>query len=295
MPMLTKLFAYTLALALLTGCAAETDQPAPSDRLTVTASIPPIEYLVDRIGGEAVTSQVLLGPGRSPATYEPTPTQMMRLGDGKLFILAGVPYEQSLRTRIPEMFPDLPLLDLGEPGSDDHNHTGLDPHYWLDPISMLRRADLVVEQLVELDPGNQHHYRSNYDSLAHELESLDQRLRAIFSTTAHRRFYCYHPAYGWLAQRYGLEQIAIEHEGKEPSPARLTKLIDRARADSVRTIFVQQQFAQTSARAVAEAIGARLYILDPLSENYVDNLESLARAIAVELSADTTKTSVTGE
>ena len=298
-PMLIKsLLALILVAAVIfSGCGSDTPEAGAADSLTVTVSIPPLKFLVDRIGGEAVSSQVLLGPGRSPATYEPTPAQMTRLGESSLLVLAGVPYEQAVRPRLRSLYPSLAILDLAPAPdhADPHDHSELDPHSWLDPNAVAEKAVRLTAALVSLDSTHAAEFQQRADSLTADLAALDRRLAALFETTRTDRFYCYHPAYGWLAKRYGLEQVAIEFEGKEPSPARLASLIERARQDAVTTIFVQQQFAQTSAKAVAEAIGAKLYILDPLAENYVDNLESLARAIAAELGADTTMTTGGGE
>jgi zinc transport system substrate-binding protein len=288
--LITALFAAALLNA---ACSKDTKtEPEDSNRLQITVSILPLQYLAERIGGDRVTVQVLIGPGQSPHTYEPTPRQMADLDKASLFVLAGVPYETSLRPRLMAAFPNLTYLSLAselsefEPhdhGENKAGHDELDPHSWLDPRQTAHQAALLAARLSSLAPKDSTYFAANLNQLHAELADLDTQLAAAFANVPRKRFYVYHPAYGWLADRYGLTQVAIEHEGKEPSPARLATIIAQAQADSVHTIFVQQQIAQPSARAVADAVGARLVVVDPLAPNYLENLRSLALAIETEL------------
>jgi len=280
----SRLLGLILLLAVI-GCSHNPEPPAGRQ---ISVSIPPLADLVKRIGGDSVAVQILLPPGRSPATYEPTPSQMTRLADSRLLLLVGVPFERIVQPRAASMFPELTIVTL-QPKNHPTGHVGhdheddLDPHSWLSPVALPDLADQVRIALSELAPAGAGDYRRRYQAYVRELARLDSTWQELFADVKRRTFYCYHPAYGWLAERYSLEQVAIEQAGKEPSPAQLARLIDRARADSIGTIFVQKQFADTPARAVAEAIGARVYTLEPMAENTLENLDHLIRAIAAEL------------
>ena len=217
---------------------------------------------------------------------------MVNLSRSSLFVLAGVPYEVSLRQKLESAFPALQYLDIGSAhATANHLHNGaagdahddLDPHSWLDPRETARKAEMLASRLSALAPDDSLVFSANLATLRNDLNSLDSQLTAIFTAVPRKTFYVYHPAYGWLAERYGLTQVAIEQDGKEPSAAQLTALIERARRDSVHTIFIQQQFAQSSVQAVAQAIGARVVVVDPLSREYLENMRALALAIAAEL------------
>ena len=198
--MLTRLL---LALLLATtvlggGCRRQAESTDNTAKLTVTVSIPPLKFLVDQIGGEAATCQVLLGPGRSPATYEPTPAQMTALSQSALLVLAGVPYEQAVRPRLESLYPDMAILDLAPADPDPvhpHDHSELDPHSWLDPVAVLAKADRVRQALTRLDSAHAEPHQRRFDSLATTLTALDRDLASLFKSTTRRRFYCYHPEY----------------------------------------------------------------------------------------------------
>ncbi|OQX34107.1 MAG: hypothetical protein B0D96_10235 [Candidatus Sedimenticola endophacoides] len=171
--------------------------------------------------------------------------------------------------------------DHGHPQHDDHGHPGGDdPHIWLSPRRMARMADLLLERLVRLAPGEEAVMRANHHALRGRLEALDRELQTLLAPLRGRAFLVYHPSWGYFADDYGLRQVPIEAGGREPGARALVGLIEQARAGRVRSIFVQRQFAQGQARALADAVGARLVVIDPLSGAYVENLRQAARAIA---------------
>ena len=285
------ILAAVLVALSLGGCAQEDAGPGgQSAKIKITVSILPLAFLAERIGGDRVAVHVLVGPGQSPHTYEPTPHQMADFEQTRLFVLAGVPYEAGLVPRLRAAFPSLQYFSIGDDSAGagnvhDHReaHNNLDPHAWLDPREAEQEAERLALRLEQIAPTDSVYFAANLEMLRTDLSSLDSQLTAIFSDIPRKRFYVYHPAYGWLAERYGLEQIAIEADGKEPSPSQLADIIERARRDSTHTIFVQQQTAPPSAKAVAEAINARVMTIDPLSRDYIENLRALALAIATEL------------
>ena len=178
---------------------------------------------------------------------------------------------------------ELREIEEGNHEGEDHDEHGLDPHTWLSPLLAKRQAQIIRDALIEADPGGREEYEAGYRNLAAELGSLHEEIAAALAPFRGEEIFVYHPAYGHFTDEYGLRQVAVETGGSEPSAQQLARLIERARERQVRIIFVQPQFSRTGAEAVAEAIGGVVVPLDPLAEDYVENLREMARKIAEAL------------
>jgi len=260
-------------------------------------SIGPQRYVVQSIAGSRIRVEVLVQPGQDPHTFEPTPKQMTQLSRGQLYFRIGVAFERSLIPRIRSSNPQLKIIDTqagielreiekgdheGEKGKD-HDEHGMDPHTWLSPLLAKRQAQTIRDALIEADPGGREEYEAGYRNLAAELDGLHREIAAALAPYRGEEIFVYHPAYGYFIDEYGLRQVAVETGGSEPSAQQLARLIERARERQVRIVFVQPQFSRTGAEAVAEAIGGVVVPLDPLAEDYVENLREMARRIAEAL------------
>lgn len=301
--------------ALLSGCNAP--EKTQSNNISVFVSILPQEYFVERIGGTRVRVQALVVPGQSPATYFPTQKQMAALSQADIFFRIGVPFENALIPKIEKTMDQLIIVDTRkgitlrkmemehiEDGTDtDHDHDtdtdaepeqetegdheetahnhadGDDPHIWLDPRLVILQARTITDALIAADPDAKSYYLSNYDSFVKDLEALHTRLASVLHQVKGKTLLVFHPTFGYFADAYGLEQIAIEISGKEPTARQLAHLIEKVKKFEVKVIFVQPQFSQKSAAAIAEAIGGTVVALDPLSRDYIRNLEEIARKI----------------
>lgn len=288
--------------------------PAAAPPLNACVSIPPLAFFVERIGGARVAVEVILAPGASPAAYDPTPQQMARLTRAQLFIGIGVPMERQLlphaRRTLPaaaivEAQAGIPLREnptmAAAPGHEDphasaksvagsvgrHDHPGeLDPHVWLSPRLAVLIARNVCAGLTRIDPVSANLYQHNLELLETELGALDREVGQILAPVAGRDLIVFHPAFGYLAADYDLRQVAIEQGGLAPSPRHLAEILDRIEARGETAIFLQPQFSQASAQAVAEAAGVRLVVLDPLRRDYLTNLREMARAIQQALTTE---------
>jgi zinc transport system substrate-binding protein len=153
----------------------------------------------------------------------------------------------------------------------------LDPHIWLSPPLVMIQARTILEAMQAVDPVHRSVYESNFRAFISQLSDLDTELRGIFTGSAGRQFMAFHPSWGYFAQAYGLKQVPIEIEGKEPKPAHLRELIEHAREDGIQAVFVQPQFSARSAKLIAGEIGAQVIIADPLAEDWAENLRAVAR------------------
>ncbi len=271
-------------LAFCLACGLPARAWAGPRQLSVFVSILPEEYFVKRIGGDRVRVEALVRPGQSPETYEPTPQQMARLAQTRIYFRIGVPFENGLIPKLIRSMPHLTIIDLRE-GLDLLELAGaqsgeLDPHTWLDPLLVKKQARLIRDTLIRFDPKGAKLYRTNYQQFARDLETLNSRLLTILRPLAGRTIYVFHPAYGYFCRAYNLIQKAIIEHGKRPGGKRLARLIEQAKRDRVKVIFVQPQFSSKAAETIARAIGGTVVAMDPLARNYIANMETMARQLA---------------
>lgn len=268
---------------------------AAAEPLSVFVTILPQKFFVQRLGGEHVRVSVLVGPGQSPETFEPLPRQMAALSSAALFYRIGMPFEELWVDTLRSSNPRLVFLDArqgvtlremepagGHHHDYDHHHADerADPHIWLAPANVRIMIGHLRDQLIALDPAHASAYRENHARFQQELLELEQEIRELLGPLKGRQFMVFHPSWGYFADAFGLHQLPIESEGKEAGARTLKRLIEQARAEQVRVIFVQRQFSQDQAAALAAAMDARLVALDPLAESYLDNLRLVARSIS---------------
>ncbi|MBW2272957.1 MAG: zinc ABC transporter substrate-binding protein [Deltaproteobacteria bacterium] len=252
-------------------------------------SVPPQAYFVERIGGDHVRVQVMIPAGASPETYSPTPRQRAGLDRARAYVLVGHPgfvFERVHIRPLLEGRPSLRVIDMMEPldGAEPApRERATDPHVWLSPAAVAAAAVEIGRSLVALAPEHGDEFRANLGVFLEEIEELDSGIRESLSAVppdpAARSFLVVHPAWGWFAREYALVQIAIEAQGKEPGPAELIPLIERARSSRLRVVFVQRGFSQRRARLIAGEIGADVVELDPLARDWLDNMVRVAAAL----------------
>jgi zinc transport system substrate-binding protein len=277
--------ACILLMLLVTSCAENTPD-VRSGKPLIAVSILPQAGLAREIANDLVDIHVLAGEGQSPHTYEPTPRQMVTLSKADVLLTIGVPFERPLLKQITRLYPELKIKETqqGIPLREMHHncthqhHADVhkDPHVWLNPRYAKIIAGNICEALIEVDPQNKAVYRDNLETLLETLDELDAELREALQPCRGQAFYVFHPSFGYFGDAYGLIQKPVEIEGKDPSPRQLVQLIEQARAENILVIFVQRQFSDKSARAIAAAINGTVIPLDPLAENYVANLRSIA-------------------
>ena len=270
---------------------------ADASAVRVFVSIPPQLFFVQEIGGGLVEAEVLVGPGQSPHAYEPTPSQMTALSRADLLFLVGVEFEKALLPRIEKNLPELTLVET-QAGIDyrrleEHDHDedeedhdeagGRDPHVWMDPENGKILARNMRDALIDTAPGHRESFEANYRDLAERIDGLDRELAAILGPLEGSTLFVFHPAFGYFADAYGLEQEAVETGGKEPSARELVAIIEKAKEEGVKVIFVQPQFSMRAAETAAEAIGGAVVPIDPLAQDWFENLRRIGETVRREL------------
>lgn len=300
--------ALLLTAVVLPSCSRSEDPRKDSGKPIVFVSVLPQAYLAERIANGNADVDVLVGPGQDPHTYEPTPKQMTRLSQARVFFRVGVPFEDTLlpklssiqQLRIVDTRQGITLIPMvehheGEDKADahaeaahhEHHENELDPHIWISPRLAKMQAQTICQTLAEIDPTHKAAYEKNLQQLQAELDGLDAQIAAALAPIKGKTFFVFHPAFGYFAQDYGLKQEAVETGGKVPGPKHVKELIDRARSEGVHVIFVQPQFSEQAARTIAQQIGGVVVPIDPLSKDYVANLQEVARKIRDALTSPT--------
>ena len=248
----------------------------------VFVSIAPQKFFVERIGGNEIQVEVMVNPGESPATFNPNPKKMSLLAYAKLYFSIGVPFEKVWISRIKNIQPKLKIIPLNKnttPSSDHHQGEG-DPHIWLSPPLVKKMVAQIEVALSRQRPEKSAFFKKNYQALIKDIDKLDQEIRQIFAKSKKHTFMVFHPAWTHFAENYSLKQISIEHQGKEPGPRALQEIINVGKKQNIKIIFVQKQFGLTVAKKIAKMIGATVREMDPLAENYIDNMRNTAQAIS---------------
>jgi zinc transport system substrate-binding protein len=288
---LMRLWVMCFLLLSLAGCNSRKQKPTRSNIITV--SILPQKYFVDQLSGNRFEVNVMLPPGANPMTYEPTPRQMKEIGVSSAYLRIGhIVFERNWMKKFESINPQLRVFDQSKDAKLIHreNHKGMsennnssgkgaDPHIWLSPKSVKIQVRHIHDMLVKIDPGNKENYGKHYHTLLATIDSLDREIQEILSDKDNRSFMIFHPALTYFARDYHLEQIPIQLEGKEPTPARIRIIMDQAEERNFRHILVQKQFSTDEARTLAKALGGGVLRIDPMAYDWRKNMMQIARKV----------------
>lgn len=299
-----------LALTFFAGFPAISQAQAP----IVAVSILPQAEFVERIAGDKVKVLVLVGPGASPHSYEPTPRQMSELSRAVAWFSIGVEFERALLPKIKSLYPKLKIVDTSsrvvfrkleahneaedaaaEPGHDDAEAgpaasapavssalavSSADPHIWLGRDAVKVQLAAILEGLKTLMPSQAAVFTANHATYLKEIDAVFAELASQLKPLKGTTVFVYHPSFGYFLDNFGIHQEAVEVGGKEPTQKTLATLIQRAKADGAKLIFVQKQFSLAAAKTVASAIGGKVVEIDPLARQWLANIKILGAALA---------------
>lgn len=254
----------------------------------VLVSIAPYIEIAQKIGGKHIEVELVVPQGADSHNYEPTPKQIQQAAQSKLWFTLGETFEKKMQKALQSQNPALQICDLREGlpllmETCGHHSHGYDPHIWMSPKLMILQAEHMGVCLEELLPDNKAEIQDNLKQLIYELEALDLKIHKQFDNKKGLVILVAHPAYGYFCAEYGITQIAIEHQGKDPSAKELTALIEEAKKLKIKKIFTQNQYTHKGAALLAEELGAKIVTLNPYSLNYFQ----MMLQIAEEFSSDT--------
>ena len=255
----------------------------------VIASIAPVEYLAKAVGGDKIEVQSLAkGDVHS---YEPKPNDMKAVAKARIFIAAGLEFEEAWIPRFKASAKNLVVVksdakiaklkeERGEQAEHDEKHEShADPHVWLNPMLAITMARNISDALIDMDKANKDFYLKNFQKLMNDLLAFDESAKNELAGLKNRKFVVYHPAWGYFAAHYDLEQISIERNGKEPKIDEMASTVKMIKDENIKVIFADPNRSQKSAQVLASQTGAKVELLDPLGYNLLENLKIAVGAI----------------
>lgn len=284
-------FRGLLLLLILFSCQST---PKESEK-QIAVTILPLQYFAERIVGDKYSVICMVPSGSSPESYEPAPSQLIELSKSEAYFKLGyIGFELAWMNKLKETNPSMQVFDTSSGialihGDHDcshhhaheHTHEGdIDPHTWCSPKSAKVIAENIGKVFIHLDTQHETFYSDNLNALLADIHQTDSLLQAVLKKSTNKSFLIYHPTLTYLARDYGLTQIAIEQEGKEPSPAQLKALIDKAKAENIQIIFVQKEFDERNAQLISKETGCKLIQINPLSYDWINEMKCIVAAIA---------------
>ena len=264
----------------------------------ILVTLPPqMEALQALTAGERPVISIV-PPGAIPENYELTPRQMGAFSKAGLFLTIGAPFEIKLAGKLRAALPSLKVVDgtagmrfremteHHSHGGHSHHHEGRDPHVWLSVENMMRFTENAAEALSLEEPSKRSVYQERKQAYLKRLSALKQELDAAFFGMKGRHLLVNHPAFGYLADEYGMHQLAIEKEGKTPGAHHLAEISGKIADEGHRALFVQPQFNRQTCRMLAEKHHLRIIVLDPLPPHYIEGMRAIAQTITTELKAN---------
>jgi len=291
-------------LVLISGCVEEKPkQNLTQEKIIVEVTISPQAEFVEKVGGDKVKIIVMVPPGASPHTYEPTPNQMIDLNNAKMYakVGSGVEFELGWMDKITDLNKNMLVVDCskgieqrkmteeeekaeedGHESGEEHEHEegGNDPHIWLSPKNAKMMVENIYNGLIEIDPDNTEYYKTNKNSYIAELDKADGEISKKLLNLKNRKILVFHSSWGYFCRDYNLTQIAIEKSGKEPTLQGIENLIKQAKENNITIIFASPQFSTKSAEVIANEINGKVVLIDPLERNYTENLYKVADAFS---------------
>lgn len=280
-----------LAIAAFTvSCGSKTSSEKKAQSEVITVSILPQRTFVEKIAGDDFQVNVLIPPGSSPAAYSLLPSQLKGISNSAIWFRIGyIGFEHSWKDKIAQANTKMKVVNISE-GLDliadkkeqhgDHIHiNGVDPHVWLSPVLTKQMAKTILTELIYLKPEKVDEYTANYERFAKECDELDIELKNKLKPYKNRKFIVFHPSLSYFARDYGLDQYSLESGGKEPTPQHLRNVVDTAKKEGIKIIYIQSEFDREHARVFANEIGGEIISVWPLNPKWEENLREMTEIL----------------
>mgnify|MGYP000927968154 CR=1 FL=1 len=278
-----NIFSISLIILIIFSLGCVNQETQENDgKLVVYATISPQKEMIEAVGGDKVKVNIMVPQGSDPHNTDLKPNQLIELSKAKIYVMvgSGIEFEVKSIDKIRDLNKNMFIIDSSKGieliGMSDSNHggeEGRDPHIW----TSLRNGKIMVqniyEGLVAVDPINKEYYLKNRNEYMDRLDDADNYIKNELKDLDNRSFMIFHPSWGYFAKDYNLNQIAIEVEGKEPTLQSLSLIVEEAKNENIRTIFVSPGFSSKAAEIITKEIEGKIEVLDSLAENYIENLK----------------------
>lgn len=285
-----KFLLFFVVTTTLASCNFRNQKQDENEKPVVTVSIIPLKTFVEEIAGDDFTIQVLVPQGASPETYSLLPSQLKQISQSKAWFRLGfLEFELALWQKLQQMNRNMKVVDLSknlnlivgkEIKHGDHVHLeGVDPHTWMSPKLVKIMAGQIVSTLSELNEENQVTYQANYEKFINEIDELDAKIEKALADYKGRTFVAFHPSLSYFARDYGLVQYPLELDGKEPTTQHMIEVVDIARREKIKAIFIQNEFDIDHAKVFAEEINGEIVEIKPLDAEWNENIWNLTQLL----------------
>ena len=280
-----KLIFLLITISFLSACNSKKSTNKNAGN-AITVSILPEKTFVEKIAGEDFKINVLIPPGTTPEAGNLLPSQLKDIANSDLWFRIGhIGFEYSWKDKIEQANPKMKVVDLsegldliaeGDPHDDRQSfESGIDPHIWLSPQLVKQMAKRIYDELVLLKPEKTAEYKANYLNFVKEIDELNIEISNKLRPYKGHKIIVFHPSLSYFARDYGLDQWALESGGKEPAPQRMAKVVDMAKAENIKIIYIQSEFDRENARVFAEETGGKVVQISPLDPDWADNLRNI--------------------
>lgn len=289
---MNKIFLLLCVLLLCATSCGKKEAPK-NNKPTVLVSVPPYAYFVDKIAHDLVNVETLVPVGANPHIYEATPREVARHQSAALWVYLGEAFDQRALQFFRESKHPMKIVDVAqgihllsyceeEHGHDhDHcHHDGNDLHVWLSPVLAKQQAQNIAKGLAALLPEHKELLEGNLQAFESELDALNAQIGTLLQPMKGKAILVSHPAFAYFCQDYGMVQLSIEMEGKDPLPQHITEVLQEARSYGIRSVLTEPQYSNKGAELIAQSMGVPTHLVDPYAENYAENLLHIAQVIA---------------
>lgn len=287
-----KIFTFVILTLFLSSCGTKNMK---NEKMLITASIIPQKFFIEQISDTLFDVNVMVPPGASPASYEPTPKQMMDLSNSNIYFRIGhIPFEKAWMKKISSVNKNLKIIDTSEgmtliyeeenccsndeyakknSHTSHHSHSGYNPHIWLSPDLVKQQSEIIYKTLCEFYPEYELQMQNNFKKFIAKIDSVNENIRKRLEKVKTKKFIVFHPVWTYFANDYGLEQQAIEQNGKEASAKQMAAVISFAKKNKITHLLVQKEFDTNQAETIAEEINGKVVIMNPLGYNWFETME----------------------
>jgi len=273
-------FTFFLLFSLITANATE--------RL-IAVTILPQKFITEKIAGNLWMVISIIPEGANPHTYEPKINTLKNISNASAYLSLEDVLDEIWVRKILDVNKKIKIfrMDKGveklRMSDDDHHHGKKlfhDPHIWLSLDNMKIIAQNTKDALSSIDPANKTNYEKNCEQLIKDIDNLKNEVSQQLVAKKSKSFLVFHPSWGYFARDFGLNQVSIEFEGKEPSPKRLKEIISFAKSKNIKVIFVQPQISSSTVEALAKELGATVVKINPLEYDWLKNMKYVSQNIA---------------
>lgn len=273
------------AILTVSACSQNTGNEGKEhseEKPIIAVSIVPQKTWVEAVVEDFAEVSVMIPPGKSPANYAPSPKELQQFSDASIYFTIGVPTESvNVLTKADDINPDMKIVHLEKKAAERYQERQFssgrrDQHIWLSP----KRAQVMVQEIAdvlsEAYPEEKDRFQKNAATYIEEIAAVDKEIKTILSDMETKKFIVYHPAFGYFADDYGLEMVAIEQDGKAATPERRQEIVDIAKQEDIKVVFYQAEIDGSQSKSIAEEIEGKTVQIVPLAPDYVENLRAMA-------------------